>query len=282
MAEDFYRDFLPRFIDAQRAFHDGNAEPNLDLWSTTDPVTLFAARGLVNAGTGDVTKTFRFVASTFSDALSFDWETLASGVAGDLAFTVAIERYTASADGAPAAATELRATHVYRLEDGHWRAVHRHADRRPRDQEQGLDEVIGAFREALREYVKGDAGPAMSFFSERDDVTLANPFEPPQRGPVDVGEAARQAAANFGVGGALRFAEVSSTFSEVSRYETADLGYVLQVERHEGRPAGRAETIVIALRATLVFRREGGVWKIVHRHADPITTSQPISTAVQS
>jgi ketosteroid isomerase-like protein len=27
--------------------------------------------------------------------------------------------------------TELRATHVYRREDGQWRAVHRHADRRP-------------------------------------------------------------------------------------------------------------------------------------------------------
>jgi hypothetical protein len=48
--EDFHRDFLPRFIDAQRAFHDGNAEPNLALWSTAELVTLFAARGLVDAG----------------------------------------------------------------------------------------------------------------------------------------------------------------------------------------------------------------------------------------
>ena len=122
----------------------------------------------------------------------------------------------------------------------------------------------------------------MSFFSDRDDVTLANPLEPPRRGPVDVREAAKQAAANFRDGGALRFDDVSSTFNEVSRYETPDLGYVFQVEHHEGRPLGRAETVVIALRATLVFRREGGTWKIVHRHADPITTSRPISTAVQS
>ena len=58
--EDFHRDFLPRFINAQRAFHDGNAEPNVALWSTADPVTLFAARGLVDAGSERVTKTFRF------------------------------------------------------------------------------------------------------------------------------------------------------------------------------------------------------------------------------
>jgi len=67
-----------------------------------------------------VTKTFRFVASTFSDVRSFEWETLASGVDGNFAYTVALERYTASADGAPPAQTELRATHVYRREDGHW------------------------------------------------------------------------------------------------------------------------------------------------------------------
>lgn len=152
----------------------------------------------------------------------------------------------------------------------------------PREQQQGLDEVIGAFREALREYVKGDPEPALSFFSDRDDVTLANPLEPPRRGPVDVRGAATQAAANFGADGPLRFDEVSSTFEEVSRYETPDLGYVLQIERHDGRPVGRDATVVIALRATLIFRREGGTWKIAHRHADPITTPRPISTAVQS
>ena len=96
-------------------------------------MTLFAARGLVDAGSERVTKTFRFVASTFSNVCSFEWEMLASGVDGNFAYTVAVERYTASADGAPPAPTELRATHVYRREDGHWRAVHRHADRRPPD-----------------------------------------------------------------------------------------------------------------------------------------------------
>jgi len=129
--EDFQRDFLPRFIDAQRAFHDGDPEPNLALWSTEDPVTLFAARGLVDSGTEPVTETFRFVASTFSDVEAFDWETLAYGVAGDFAYTAAVERYTNSRGGGPPEQTELRATHVYRREGGHWRAVHRHADRRP-------------------------------------------------------------------------------------------------------------------------------------------------------
>ena len=67
----------------------------------------------------------------FSDVEAFDWETLAYGVAGDFAYTAAVERYTNSRDGGPPEQTELRATHVYRREGEHWRAVHRHADRRP-------------------------------------------------------------------------------------------------------------------------------------------------------
>ena len=126
--EDFHRDFLPRFIDAQRRYHSGDAEPNNALWSTRDPVSLFAARGLGGVGTEDVTKTFRLVASWFSDLRSYEWELLVSNVSGDLAYTVAIERYTASREGRPPAPTELRATHVYRRENGHWKAVHRHAD----------------------------------------------------------------------------------------------------------------------------------------------------------
>jgi hypothetical protein len=46
--------------------------------------------------------------------------------------------------------------------------------------EQDLNDVIAGFREALRDYVKGDPEPAMSFFSDWDDVTLANPLEPPR------------------------------------------------------------------------------------------------------
>ena len=94
-------------------------------------MTLFAARGLLESGTEPVTAAFRFVASTFSDVETFDWETLASGVAGDFAYTAAVERYTNSRNGGPPEQTELRATHVYRREDGQWRAVHRYADRRP-------------------------------------------------------------------------------------------------------------------------------------------------------
>jgi ketosteroid isomerase-like protein len=129
--EDFHRDFLPRFIDSLRAFHDGDPEPHIALWSKADPVTLFAIRGMRNVGTAELTATFRRVAAWFSDVADYTWELVASGVSGDSAYTVGIERFTASVNGSSPERFEVRSTHLFRRERGRWLAMHRHADRRP-------------------------------------------------------------------------------------------------------------------------------------------------------
>jgi ketosteroid isomerase-like protein len=144
-----------------------------------------------------------------------------------------------------------------------------------------LDSVIEGYRDSLRQYVHGDPEPTMRFWSSRDDVSLANPVGPAVRGPEAVDEAARRAGSSFQEGGALRFGAVSIRFDEISRVVTPDLAYLLETERTEGTVPGREEPVVITLRTTLVFRREEGTWKVVHRHADPITTPRPIETMVQ-
>ena len=112
-------------------------------------------------------------------------------------------------------------------------------------------------------------------------MTLANPLGPPQLGPADVRKTIVAAAANFAEGGSLWFDDASYRFEEVTRYATSDLGYVVQLERVEGRLAGSGDTVVSALRVTLIFRREDGEWRVAHRHADPITTPKPISSVIQ-
>jgi ketosteroid isomerase-like protein len=144
-----------------------------------------------------------------------------------------------------------------------------------------MDDAIAGFREALRAYVRGDHEPVAGFFSTRDDVTLANPLGPPRRGPSAVMDGIVEGVAAFKEGGSLRFEEVASSFQEVSRNVTPALGYVVQLERHEGRLGGSRDPIVVGLRVTLIFRPEDGRWKIVHRHADPITSPRPISTTVE-
>ena len=144
------------------------------------------------------------------------------------------------------------------------------ASRSPSD----FADTVEAYRQALVPFLNGDPRPAMAFFSRRDDVTLANPLGPPRRGLADIEKAIAEAAAQLS-DGTMRGVE------EVSRYSTAELGYVVQIERTEARLAGSEDMTPLALRATLIFRREEDTWKVAHRHADPITTSRPITTLIQ-
>jgi ketosteroid isomerase-like protein len=81
-------------------------------------------------GWAEVEPLFSTVASWFSDAEAFEFEVIAAGASGDLAYTVGYERNQVKVDGVPVTYT-LRVTHVYRREDGQWRIVHRHGDRQP-------------------------------------------------------------------------------------------------------------------------------------------------------
>jgi len=67
------------------------------------------------------------VASWFSDSTKYDFEVVAAGASGDLAYTVGYEHNDAKADGQPQTFS-LRVTHVYRCDAGQWRIVRRHAD----------------------------------------------------------------------------------------------------------------------------------------------------------
>jgi ketosteroid isomerase-like protein len=138
----------------------------------------------------------------------------------------------------------------------------------------GFDDAVTAFSDALDHYVKGDPGPVLAVLSRREDVTLCNPVGAPRRGPMDVDQAAAEGATHLS-GGSVR------GFEEISRYATADLGYVVRIERTQARVDGSAEVMPLALRVTLIFRREGDGWKLAHRHADPITSPRPIQTTIE-
>jgi len=124
--ERFLTEMLPRQGAAEQAIHNGDAEPRLVLWSRTEPVTCFGAK-LSRFGWGDLEPMFREVASWFSDSTEYEFEVIAAGASGDLAYTVGHEHNRVKVDGEPRTYT-LRVTHVYRREGGQWRIVHRHGD----------------------------------------------------------------------------------------------------------------------------------------------------------
>ena len=62
---------------------------------------------------------------------------------------------------------------------------------------------------------------------------------------------------------------------------TPELAYVVQVEQLEAKVHGGEEITPYSLRVTMIFRPEDGEWKVVHRHADPITTPRPVESLMQ-
>jgi ketosteroid isomerase-like protein len=126
--EEFLGAMLPRQLEAEQALCRGEVEPWAHAWSRTDPVTLLGAAVPVRRGWDEAHDTFHRLARRFSALRAYDFELLAAGASGDLAYTVGLEHKTVVADGEPATYT-LRLTHAYRREDGVWKIVHRHGDR---------------------------------------------------------------------------------------------------------------------------------------------------------
>ena len=83
-----------------------------------------------------------------------------------------------------------------------------------------------------------------------------------------------RAAGDYRDGGA-------SGFESVARYVTADLGYLVEIESFEAKVGGEEKMASGALRVTTVLRPEDGAWKIVHRHADPITAPRSAESVIQ-
>jgi len=111
---------------AELALHNGDASPRRAIWSGNEPVSVLGA--FRNAyGQRELDELFTALGRSFSDCSSYEFELQAYDVVGDMAFTAGLERTSASIDGHPRQYV-LRATQVYRREEGQWKVAHRHAD----------------------------------------------------------------------------------------------------------------------------------------------------------
>ena len=137
-----------------------------------------------------------------------------------------------------------------------------------------LEQVIEQYHRTVEAARQGDPEPQMRLWSRGDDATLANPLGPPVRGWGQIAETLERAVAQMREGEPVAFARISG-------YATADVAHIVEIERGRLKVGGRDELVPAALRVTTIFRREDDGWRIVHRHADPITTPRPIESAVQ-
>jgi ketosteroid isomerase-like protein len=124
-----FGEMLSRVEAAQVELVRGRAEAFKALWSHGDDVTLIGGLGgPIEKGWPLVSKRLDWVSSQYSEGTRRHQE-VSRVVGGGFAHVVQRETLTfrAPADGREIT-QELRTTMVFRLESGHWRIVHRHAD----------------------------------------------------------------------------------------------------------------------------------------------------------
>jgi ketosteroid isomerase-like protein len=121
-----------------------------------------------------------------------------------------------------------------------------------------LAEILPLLREAEIALHKGDAGPRKEFWSHEDPVTLFG---------AEVNRAGWSELEPTFDWLAGRFTECASLEYEiVAAGASGNLGYLVAIERIVATVNGEATSY--ALRATTLFRRERGAWKVIHRHGD--------------
>ena len=131
------------------------------------------------------------------------------------------------------------------------------------DVTQAVRQASERFYIAVNHVLRGDPAPMMAAWSRSPEATYVDP-----RGAIQLGWDSLQAyweeAARLNLGSPVR---ISATPGELLIRVGGDLAYTVgiervRVEREDGVTGFEA-------RATNIYRREGGEWKLIHRHADP-------------
>ena len=138
-----------------------------------------------------------------------------------------------------------------------------------------FDQVVDQNHAAVDEFVRGNNKPLEQLYSRRDDVTLGNPFGPFARGFEEVAKTMERAASYFRDGKAIGF-------DLVAKEVTSDLAFTVEVERFSSKIGGSEDQTPVSLRVTSIFRNEDDGWKLLHRHADPITTPRAPDSVIQT
>jgi ketosteroid isomerase-like protein len=111
----------------------------------------------------------------------------------------------------------------------------------------------------------GDAAPRLAIWSTNEPVTVMG---------------ALKSATNYPDTNEL-FKELEGTFSDCTSYSfelvaadvLGDMAYTVGYEHTQASINGEPRTYT--LRATQVYRREGGEWKVAHRHGDTVANDPP-------
>jgi Domain of unknown function (DUF4440) len=132
------------------------------------------------------------------------------------------------------------------------------------DRDEFLEWVRTRLYEAELALHNGDAAPRLAIWSTKEPVSVMGAWK---------------SASDYPEVNAL-FKELEGTFSDCTSYSfelvaadvLGDMAYTVGYEHTQASING--EPSAYTLRATQVYRREGGEWKVAHRHGDTVASDR--------
>ena len=131
-----------------------------------------------------------------------------------------------------------------------------------------LEATVAESHEALRKILNGDPSGYAALFADRDDITLGNPFGPFGKGRAAVLAALNNAAKKYTDGSVVKV-------DRVAVYGGGIRFVLVEIEHDRAKLGTATEFSEFAARVTSVYEKISANWKLVHRHADPITSARP-------
>jgi ketosteroid isomerase-like protein len=125
-----------------------------------------------------------------------------------------------------------------------------------------FEDTVRAYHRALGEFFKGNYKPIEQIFSHDSDVTLANPLGGISHGWESVAKTVENLASRYKNG--------TISIENVEMLVTPELAFLVDFERVNAQVDGEEGKSIMSHRATSIFRQEDGIWKLAHRHADPL------------
>jgi ketosteroid isomerase-like protein len=124
-----------------------------------------------------------------------------------------------------------------------------------------LAALVRRTADASSAFIRGDMRTYVALLPHADDYTLMSPYGGVAHG-FDHSDASLDATAAWFQGG-------EAELEVVQTYRAGEMAVIVAIERQHG-VVGGLPAQDWSLRVTLVFRRDDGEWRLVHRHADAL------------
>jgi len=128
--------------------------------------------------------------------------------------------------------------------------------------DKALAELLKLAEQGSSAFMRGDMDAYLKLIRHAPDYTLMQPFGGPFSRGFDRNAEHLQQLASY-------FQDGETKMELVQAYASGDMAVLAVIEWQHGKVGGLPDQ-EWPLRVTLVFRRDGAEWLLLHRHADPL------------